>query len=66
EFADDVAQPTSLLPPSPVIPSSSPHQSPRPSPSQAAEGSSLLVQQVLDKCFALVLRVEGLETANIA
>nr|GFB73302.1 hypothetical protein [Tanacetum cinerariifolium] len=44
EIADDVAQPTSPLPPSPVIPSSPPHQSPRPPPPQAAEGSSLLVQ----------------------
>nr|GFD04913.1 hypothetical protein [Tanacetum cinerariifolium] len=34
--------------------------------SQAAEGSSILVQQVLDKCSALVLRVEGSETANTA
>nr|GFA22523.1 hypothetical protein [Tanacetum cinerariifolium] len=66
EIVDDVAQPTSPLPPSPVIPSSPPHQSPRPLPPQAAEGSSLLVQQVLDKCSALVLRVEGLETANTA
>nr|GEZ35992.1 hypothetical protein [Tanacetum cinerariifolium] len=66
EFADDVAQSTSPLPPSPVIPSSPPHQSPRPSPSQDAEGSSLLVQQVLDKCSALVLRVERLKTANTA
>nr|GFC65002.1 hypothetical protein [Tanacetum cinerariifolium] len=41
-------------------------QSPRPLPPQATEGSSLLVQQVLDKCSALVLRVEGLETANTA
>nr|GFC26389.1 hypothetical protein [Tanacetum cinerariifolium] len=64
EIADDVAQPTSPLPPSPVIPSSPPHQSSRPSPSQAAEGSSILLQQVLDKCSALVLRVEGLESAN--
>nr|GEW73350.1 hypothetical protein [Tanacetum cinerariifolium] len=39
EIADDVAQPISLLPPSP---------------------------QVLDKCSTLVLRVEGLETANTA
>nr|GFB94442.1 hypothetical protein [Tanacetum cinerariifolium] len=39
EIADDVAQPTSPLPPYP---------------------------QVLDKCSALVLRVEGLETANTA
>nr|GEW73348.1 hypothetical protein [Tanacetum cinerariifolium] len=38
----------------------------RPPPLQAAEGSSLLVQQVLDKCSALVLRVKGLETANTA
>nr|GFA65741.1 hypothetical protein [Tanacetum cinerariifolium] len=66
EIVDDVTQPTSPLPPSPVIPSSPPHQSPRPSPPQAAEGSSILVQQVLDKCFVLVLRVEGLETANTA
>nr|GFC16243.1 hypothetical protein [Tanacetum cinerariifolium] len=64
EIADDVAQPTSPLPPSPVIPSLPPHQSPRPPQSQAADSSSLLVQQVLDKCSALVLRVEGLETAN--
>nr|GFD01248.1 hypothetical protein [Tanacetum cinerariifolium] len=41
-------------------------QSPRPPPPQAAEGSSLLVQQVLDKCSTLILRVEGLETANTA
>nr|GFC13493.1 hypothetical protein [Tanacetum cinerariifolium] len=45
------------LPPSPVIPYSPPHQSPRTSPSQAAEGTSILVLQVLDKCSALVLRV---------
>nr|GFC29996.1 hypothetical protein [Tanacetum cinerariifolium] len=37
--------PTSPSPPSPVIPSSSPHQSPSPPQSQAAEGSSTLVQQ---------------------
>nr|GFB70584.1 hypothetical protein [Tanacetum cinerariifolium] len=35
-------------------------------PPQAAEGSSHLVQQVLDKCSALVHRVVGLETANTA
>nr|GFB68856.1 hypothetical protein [Tanacetum cinerariifolium] len=29
-----------------------------------AEGSSQLIQQVLDTCSALVLRVEGLENAN--
>nr|GFA38303.1 hypothetical protein [Tanacetum cinerariifolium] len=66
EIADDVAQPTSPLPPSHVIPSSPPYQSPRPPPPQATEGSSLLVQQVLDKCSALVLRIKGLETANTA
>nr|GFC31045.1 hypothetical protein [Tanacetum cinerariifolium] len=66
EIADDDAQPTSPLPPSPVIPSSPPYQLPRPPPLQAAESSSLLVQQVLDKCSALVLQVEGLETANTA
>nr|GFD49703.1 hypothetical protein [Tanacetum cinerariifolium] len=49
EIADVVAPPTSPLPPSPIIPSSPPHQSPRTSPSQAAKGTSILVQQVLDK-----------------
>nr|GFB71186.1 hypothetical protein [Tanacetum cinerariifolium] len=66
EIADDVAPSTSPLPPSPIIHSSPPHQSPRTSPLQAAEGSSILVQQVLKKCFALVHRVEGLESANTA
>nr|GFC30011.1 hypothetical protein [Tanacetum cinerariifolium] len=66
EIADDVALPTSPLPPSPIIQSSPPHQSPRTSPSQAAEGTSILVQQVLNKCSALVLRVKGLESANSA
>nr|GFB69426.1 hypothetical protein [Tanacetum cinerariifolium] len=54
EIADDVAQPTSPLPPSPIVPSSPPHPSPRASPSQAAEGTSILVQ------------VKGLESANTA
>nr|GFD23633.1 hypothetical protein [Tanacetum cinerariifolium] len=63
-IANDVAQPTSPLPPAPVLPSSLPHQSPRLPPPQATESSSILVQQVLDKCSALVLRVEGLESAN--
>nr|GEV74693.1 hypothetical protein [Tanacetum cinerariifolium] len=53
--------PTSPLPPSLIMLSLPPHQSPRPPPPQAAEGSSLLVQQVPDKCSALVLRIEGLE-----
>nr|GEZ08060.1 hypothetical protein [Tanacetum cinerariifolium] len=66
EIADDVPLPTSPLPPSPIIPSSHPHQSPKASPSQAAEGTSILVQQVLAKCSALVLRVEGLESTNTA
>nr|GEX57344.1 hypothetical protein [Tanacetum cinerariifolium] len=48
EIADDVAQPTSPLPPSPVIPSSPPHQSPRPSPSQAIEGIKLVDDQEKD------------------
>nr|GEX86892.1 hypothetical protein [Tanacetum cinerariifolium] len=58
--------PTSPSPPSPVIPSSPHHQSPCPPPPQAAEGSPHLVQQVLNKCSALVLRIKGLETANTA
>nr|GFA23395.1 hypothetical protein [Tanacetum cinerariifolium] len=61
EIADDVAPSTSPLPPSPIIPSLPLHQSPRASPSQATEGSSILIQQVFDKCSALVLRVEGLD-----
>nr|GEY19799.1 putative reverse transcriptase domain-containing protein [Tanacetum cinerariifolium] len=60
EIADDVAQPTSPLPPSPVIPTSPPHQSPRPPPPQAAESSSLLVQQILK----LKARVKKLERLN--
>nr|GFC36523.1 hypothetical protein [Tanacetum cinerariifolium] len=64
EIADDVPQPTSPVLPSPIIPPTPPHQSPRTSPSQATEGTSILVQQVLDKYSALVHRVEGLESAN--
>nr|GFA72922.1 hypothetical protein [Tanacetum cinerariifolium] len=66
EIADDVPQTTSPLPPSTIIPPTPPHQSPRTSPSQAAEGTSIMVQQVLDKYSALVHRVEGLKSANIA
>nr|GFC39046.1 hypothetical protein [Tanacetum cinerariifolium] len=68
EVATDVVSPTPTLPlpPSPVIPSTPPHQSYSPPQPQAAEGSSHLVQQVLKKCSALVLRVEGLENANAA
>nr|GEY00923.1 hypothetical protein [Tanacetum cinerariifolium] len=58
--------PTSPSPPSPVIPSSPPHPSSSSPQSQAAKGSSHFVQQVLDKCSALVLRVKGLENANTA
>nr|GFA33915.1 hypothetical protein [Tanacetum cinerariifolium] len=58
--------PTSPLPSSLVIPSTPPHQSPSPPPPQATEGSSHLVQQVLDTCSAFIIRVEGLETANVA
>nr|GFB00813.1 hypothetical protein [Tanacetum cinerariifolium] len=68
EIATEVVPPTptSPSPSSPVIPSTSPHQSPSPPQPQAVEDSSHLVQQVLDKCAALVLRVEGLENANAA
>nr|GFC04550.1 hypothetical protein [Tanacetum cinerariifolium] len=68
EIATEVVPPTptSPLPSSPVIPSTPPHQSLSPPPPQATEGLSRLVQQVLDKCSALVIRVEGLETANAA
>nr|GFB43227.1 hypothetical protein [Tanacetum cinerariifolium] len=68
EIATEVVQPTptSPSPSSLVIPSTPPHQSPNLPQPQAAEDSSHLVQQVLDKCSALALRVEGLETANAA
>nr|GFC36471.1 glutamic acid-rich protein-like [Tanacetum cinerariifolium] len=68
EIATEVVPPTptSPSPPSPVIPSTPPHQSPSPPQTQAAKGSSQLIQQVLDKCSALVLRVEGLKNANAA
>nr|GFD28955.1 hypothetical protein [Tanacetum cinerariifolium] len=66
ETVDDVAQPTLPLPSSLIVPPLPPHQSPRTSPSQAAEGTSILVQQVLNKYSALVHRVEGLKSANTA
>nr|GFD45986.1 hypothetical protein [Tanacetum cinerariifolium] len=68
EIATEVVPPTptSPSPSSPIIQSTPPHQSPSPPQTQAAEGSSHLVQRVLDKCSALVLRVEGLENANAA
>nr|GEX10301.1 hypothetical protein [Tanacetum cinerariifolium] len=68
EVATEVVPPTptSPSPSSPIILSLPPHQLPSPPQPQAAEGLSHLVQQVLDKCFALVLRVEGLENANAA
>nr|GFB33839.1 hypothetical protein [Tanacetum cinerariifolium] len=68
EIATEVVPPTptSPSPSSPIIPSTPPYQSPSSPPPQAAKGSSYLVQHVLDKCSALVLRVEGLENANAA
>nr|GFD12755.1 hypothetical protein [Tanacetum cinerariifolium] len=68
EIATEVVppNPTSPSPSSLVILSTPPHQSPSPPQPQAAEGSSQLVQQVLDKCSALILRVEGLWNANTA
>nr|GFA75456.1 hypothetical protein [Tanacetum cinerariifolium] len=53
EIADDVAQPASPLPPSPVIPSSPPYQSPRPPLPQAAE-----------EILKLKARVKKLERLN--
>nr|GFB81886.1 hypothetical protein [Tanacetum cinerariifolium] len=72
EVATDVVPPTptSPSPSSPVIPSSPPHQPPCPLQPQDEEGSSLLFQQVLDIvldiCFALALRVDGLENDKAA
>nr|GEZ13587.1 hypothetical protein [Tanacetum cinerariifolium] len=68
EVVTKVVPPT-LTPPSPpslVILSSPPHQSPYPPQPQDAEGSSLLFQQVLDTCFVLARRVEGLENDKAA
>nr|GFC52434.1 hypothetical protein [Tanacetum cinerariifolium] len=64
EIADDVAPPTSPLPPSPIIQSSPPHQSPRTSPLQAAEGleSANTAQQL--EILKLKARVKKLERLN--
>nr|GFA55740.1 hypothetical protein [Tanacetum cinerariifolium] len=68
EVVTDVVPPTptSPSPSSPVIPYSPPHQPPCPPQSQDAEGSSLLLQQVLDTCSALALKVEGLKNDKAA
>nr|GEZ78262.1 hypothetical protein [Tanacetum cinerariifolium] len=68
EVATDVVSPTptSPSPSSLAIPSSPPHQSPCLPQPQDAESSSLLVQQVLDTCSALALRVAGLENDKAA
>nr|GEY15543.1 hypothetical protein [Tanacetum cinerariifolium] len=58
--------PTSSSPPSPVIPSSPPHQPPCPPQLQDAEVPSLLFQRVLDTCSALARRVEGLKNDKAA
>nr|GFB81553.1 hypothetical protein [Tanacetum cinerariifolium] len=68
EVATDAVSPTPTSPSvsSLVIPSSPPHQPPCTPQPQDAEGSSLLFQQVLDTCSALVLKVEGLENDKAA
>nr|GEV40073.1 uncharacterized mitochondrial protein AtMg00810-like [Tanacetum cinerariifolium] len=58
--------PTPPSPPSPIIQSSTPHQSPYPPQPQNAEGSSHLFQQVLDTCSTLAHRVEVLENEKAA
>nr|GEZ83642.1 ribonuclease H-like domain-containing protein [Tanacetum cinerariifolium] len=50
----------------PQEPSSPPHQPPCPPQPQDAKVPSLLFQQVLDICFALARRVEGLENDKAA
>nr|GFB32241.1 hypothetical protein [Tanacetum cinerariifolium] len=67
EIATEVVSPTptSPSPSSPVITSLPPYQSPSLPQPQAAEGSSHVFQQVLDTCSAFVLRVKGLENANV-
>nr|GFB70134.1 hypothetical protein [Tanacetum cinerariifolium] len=57
EIDDDVAQPTLPLPSSLIVPPSPPYQSPRASPSQAAEGTSILVQHVIPAAEPVVVAV---------
>nr|GEX87071.1 hypothetical protein [Tanacetum cinerariifolium] len=64
EIADDVAQPTSPLPPSTIIPSTPPHQSPSLPSQQAAEGleTANTAQQL--EILKLKARVKKLERLN--
>nr|GFA65281.1 hypothetical protein [Tanacetum cinerariifolium] len=64
EIADDVAQPTSPLPPSTIIPSTPPHQSPSPPSQQATEGleTANTAQQL--EILKLKARVKKLERLN--
>nr|GEZ83598.1 ribonuclease H-like domain-containing protein [Tanacetum cinerariifolium] len=70
--ADDVAHMVTPSPPPHGIsypsqePSSPPHHPPCPPQPQDAEVLSFLFQQVLDTCFALARRVEGLENDKAA
>nr|GFB31772.1 hypothetical protein [Tanacetum cinerariifolium] len=72
DVAEDVAHMATPSPPphgitsSPQEPSSPAHQPPCPPQPQDAEVPSILFQHVLDTCFALARRVEGLETNKAA
>nr|GFD44332.1 hypothetical protein [Tanacetum cinerariifolium] len=61
ETADDVAQPTSSFPSSPLVPPSPPHQSPRTSPLQTAEGTSKDEENVFNQGRKSVDINEGIE-----
>nr|GEU74607.1 hypothetical protein [Tanacetum cinerariifolium] len=72
DVVEDVAHMANPSPPPhgisspPQEPSSPPYQPPYLPQPQDAEGSSLLFQQVLDICYALACRVEGLENDKAA
>nr|GFA87945.1 hypothetical protein [Tanacetum cinerariifolium] len=61
-IADDVAQPTSPLPPSPVIPSTPPYQSPSLPQPQPTEETANVAQQL--EIIKLKARVKKLESLN--
>nr|GEW55910.1 serine carboxypeptidase II-3-like [Tanacetum cinerariifolium] len=65
ETDDDVAQPTSPLPSSPIVPPSPPHQSPRTSPSQAAEGTSILKSDASEGFAQIIDFLSGSYTMHL-
>nr|GFD41938.1 hypothetical protein [Tanacetum cinerariifolium] len=63
---DDVAQPTSPLPPSPVIPSLPPHQSPKSPSPQAAEDTQARIYNIdLDHTSKVLSMQEDTEVQEV-